>query len=59
MLETTVFSAVLQHNNGTGGMIKISMKPGLIIYRGAFGKNDERIRVSIRVSSMVGKKKIK
>ena len=59
MLETAVFSAVLHYNNGTGGMIKISMKPGLIIYRGSFGKNDERIRVSISVSSMVGKNKIK
>lgn len=45
MLETAVFSAVLQYSNGTGGMIKISMKPGLIFYRGAFGKNDKRIRV--------------
>ena len=59
MLETAVFSAVLQYNNGAGGMIKISVKPGLIIYRGAFGKNDERIRVSISMSSMVSKKKIK
>ena len=59
MLETAVFSAVLQYSNGTGGMIKISMKPGLIFYRGAFGKNDKIIRVSISMSSKVGKKKIK
>ena len=59
MLEIAVFSAVLQYNNGIGGMIKISMKPGLIFYRGGYGKNDKRIRASISMSTKVGKKKIK
>ena len=59
VLKIGASSAVLQYNDGAGGIInvmkKISVEPGMFFYQRAIGKNDKLIKASTVKSSETGR----